>query len=165
MNVQTKEKGFTIIEVVLVLAIAGLIFLMVFIALPALQRGQRDTQRQNDMSRLQTAVTNFTSANRGSLPPGGNGTTADWQDFIEEYLTTGGDSFLDPNGAPSGTDVETYQIVTLDSGDPAGAENTIYATPQATCSPDNASDVVDAGSRKIAFRIALEGGGYYCVNN
>ena len=32
---QTK-KGFTIIEVVLVLAIAGLIFLMVFIALPAL---------------------------------------------------------------------------------------------------------------------------------
>ena len=34
-NKQTK-KGFTIIEVVLVLAIAGLIFLMVFIALPAL---------------------------------------------------------------------------------------------------------------------------------
>ncbi|MBP6924997.1 type II secretion system protein [Candidatus Saccharibacteria bacterium] len=34
-NNQTK-KGFTIIEVVLVLAIAGLIFLMVFIALPAL---------------------------------------------------------------------------------------------------------------------------------
>ncbi|MBP9552373.1 type II secretion system protein [Candidatus Saccharibacteria bacterium] len=34
-NNQTK-KAFTIIEVVLVLAIAGLIFLMVFIALPAL---------------------------------------------------------------------------------------------------------------------------------
>ena len=40
-----KEKGFTIIEVVLVLAIAGLIFLMVFIALPALQSSQRDTAR------------------------------------------------------------------------------------------------------------------------
>ncbi len=38
--------GFTIIEVVLVLAIAGLIFLMVFIALPALQRAQRDSQRK-----------------------------------------------------------------------------------------------------------------------
>ncbi|MCL2869540.1 prepilin-type N-terminal cleavage/methylation domain-containing protein, partial [Candidatus Saccharibacteria bacterium] len=34
------RQGFTIIEVVLVLAIAGLIFLMVFIALPALQRSQ-----------------------------------------------------------------------------------------------------------------------------
>ena len=36
-NINSK-KGFTIIEVVLVLAIAGLIFLMVFVALPALQR-------------------------------------------------------------------------------------------------------------------------------
>ncbi|MBS7346174.1 MAG: type II secretion system protein, partial [Candidatus Sacchiramonaceae bacterium] len=42
-----KKYGFTIIEVVLVLAIAGLIFLVVFIALPALQRNQRDTQREN----------------------------------------------------------------------------------------------------------------------
>ncbi|OYX35483.1 hypothetical protein B7Z00_05080, partial [Candidatus Saccharibacteria bacterium 32-50-10] len=33
---ELKQKGFTIIEVVLVLAIAALIFLMVFIALPAL---------------------------------------------------------------------------------------------------------------------------------
>lgn len=162
MNVQTKEKGFTIIEVVLVLAIAGLIFLMVFIALPALQRGQRDTQRQNDMSRLQTAVTNFTSANRGSLPPGSDG----WTGFIEEYLTTGGDSFIDPNGAPAGSNVDTYQIVDVQVGDDIGeAENTIYAAEEATCDTTDASEVVDAGSRKIAFRIALEGGGYYCVNN
>jgi prepilin-type N-terminal cleavage/methylation domain-containing protein len=39
-----NKKGFTIIEVVLVLAIAALIFLMVFSALPALQRNQRDTR-------------------------------------------------------------------------------------------------------------------------
>jgi prepilin-type N-terminal cleavage/methylation domain-containing protein len=60
MNVQHKEKGFTIIEVVLVLAIAGLIFLMVFIALPALQRNQRDTARKNDVSTIAAAVTSFT---------------------------------------------------------------------------------------------------------
>ena len=52
MNKHKLNKGFTIIEVVLVLAIAGLIFLAVFLALPALQRNQRDTQRKNDMSRL-----------------------------------------------------------------------------------------------------------------
>ena len=45
MNIR-KQQGFTIIEVVLVLAIAGLIFLMVFIALPTLQRNQRDTRCQ-----------------------------------------------------------------------------------------------------------------------
>ena len=46
---QKTKKGFTIIEVVLVLAIAGLIFLMVFLALPNLQRSQKDTQRRDDL--------------------------------------------------------------------------------------------------------------------
>ncbi len=37
MNVHTNSKrGFTLIEVILVLAIAALIFLMIFVALPAL---------------------------------------------------------------------------------------------------------------------------------
>ncbi|MBQ3445315.1 type II secretion system protein [Candidatus Saccharibacteria bacterium] len=63
----TSKSGFTIIEVVLVLAIAGLIFLMVFIALPALQRNQRNTQRRDDYSMLSTAVTNYMSNNGGRL--------------------------------------------------------------------------------------------------
>lgn len=60
--------GFTIIEVVLVLAIAGLIFLMVFIALPALQRAQRDTQRRDDLARVSTALTQYQTNNNGRLP-------------------------------------------------------------------------------------------------
>ena len=65
----TKSKsGFTIIEVVLVLAIAGLIFLMVFVALPALQRSQRDTQRRNDYAALSTSVTSYMTNNNGKLP-------------------------------------------------------------------------------------------------
>ena len=65
-NINSK-KGFTIIEVVLVLAIAGLIFLMVFIALPAMQRNQRDTQRRNDYSMLSSAVTSYSSSNGGKI--------------------------------------------------------------------------------------------------
>lgn len=68
MNVQTKKEGFTIIEVVLVLAIAGLIFLMVFIALPALQRNQRDTARKTDVSTIASAYTTYTNNNRGTAP-------------------------------------------------------------------------------------------------
>jgi len=63
-----KQKGFTIIEVVLVLAIAGLIFLMVFIALPALQAGQRDTARKSDVSAILAAVNSYSTNNAGSLP-------------------------------------------------------------------------------------------------
>lgn len=69
MNVQShKEKGFTIIEVVLVLAIAALIFLMVFIALPALQRSQRDTARKTDVSTVAAAINTYTSGNKGTFP-------------------------------------------------------------------------------------------------
>ncbi len=82
---KNNKKGFTIIEVVLVLAIAGLIFLMVFLALPALQRSQRDTQRKNDASRLRAAVTDYTSNNRGALPWNG---AALKSDFISKYITT-----------------------------------------------------------------------------
>ena len=66
----TKQtgKGFTIIEVVLVLAIAGLIFLMVFVALPALQSGQRDTARKQDVGDVASAVTSYANNNRGAFP-------------------------------------------------------------------------------------------------
>lgn len=64
MTKKDNKKGFTIIEVVLVLAIAGLIFAMVFIALPALQRSQRDHSRKNDASTVAAAITNWNSANR-----------------------------------------------------------------------------------------------------
>ena len=67
-NSSSQKPAFTIIEVVLVLAIAGLIFLMVFIALPALQRNQRDTQRKNDIGRVLTAVQKYQANNRGNMP-------------------------------------------------------------------------------------------------
>ena len=67
---QKNKKGFTIIEVVLVLAVAGLIFLMVFVALPALQRNQRDTQRRQDYGDLSSAISGYMASN-GHLPTKG----------------------------------------------------------------------------------------------
>ena len=96
---QTTKSGFTIIEVVLVLAIAGLIFLMVFLALPALQRSQRDTQRRDDLGRFQTQITNYQTNNRGRLP-GNNASSAStaYAKFMIDYLWAGGDEFVDPDG-------------------------------------------------------------------
>jgi prepilin-type N-terminal cleavage/methylation domain-containing protein len=106
------KDGFTIIEVVLVLAIAGLIFLMVFIALPALQRSQRDTQRRDDVSRAMTALTQYMANNRNRVPseasliahdppPSGQWGSCDPDapsGFCGQYLLVGGDSFEDPDG-------------------------------------------------------------------
>ncbi|MEI7632454.1 MAG: prepilin-type N-terminal cleavage/methylation domain-containing protein, partial [bacterium] len=47
-----KAAGFTIIEVMIVLAIAGIIMAIVFLAIPAIQRSNRNTQRKSDASRL-----------------------------------------------------------------------------------------------------------------
>ena len=67
MKKHNLYRGFTIIEVVLVLAIAGLIFLMVFLALPALQRSQRDAQRKRDVAVIRAAVENYRSNNKGNI--------------------------------------------------------------------------------------------------
>ncbi len=51
-----KTAGFTIIEVLIVLVIAGLIILLVFFAIPALQRSARNTARKHDASLLVAAI-------------------------------------------------------------------------------------------------------------
>ena len=67
-NLLKKQKGFTIIEVLIVLAIAGLIMLIVFLAVPALQRNSRNTQRRNDVSAYLGAVNEFIANNNGAIP-------------------------------------------------------------------------------------------------
>jgi prepilin-type N-terminal cleavage/methylation domain-containing protein len=63
-----RQEGFTIIEVLIVLAIAALILLIVFLAVPALQRNARNSQRKSDAANIGTAVVNFASNSNGSLP-------------------------------------------------------------------------------------------------
>lgn len=65
---QRKNEGFTIIEVMIVLAIAGLILLIVFLAVPALQRNARNTATKNDASALGAGISEFRSNNDGKNP-------------------------------------------------------------------------------------------------
>ena len=60
-----NQKGFTIIEVLIVLAIAGVIMLVVFLAVPALQRNSRNTQRTNDAALIVSAVNECLANNNG----------------------------------------------------------------------------------------------------
>lgn len=154
MNVpKTNEKGFTIIEVVLVLAIAALIFLMVFIALPALQRGQRDTQRKNDIARVQTAIQNYQSNNRNALPAAFNAA------FISGYLTVGGDAFADPGGTPY-----TFAVGSVGAYPTTFTEGRILSVLHARCDAGQ-TVATSATDTKVAFVYKLEGGGAACVSN
>jgi prepilin-type N-terminal cleavage/methylation domain-containing protein len=68
-RLKNREKGFTLIEIVLVLAIAGLILLIVFLALSGAQKARRDTQRKNDASGFVSALEQYASNNTGAYPP------------------------------------------------------------------------------------------------
>jgi len=72
---KSKSEGFTIIEVMIVLAIAGLILLIVFLAVPALQRNSRNTQRKTDIGRIGSAATTVVANNNGQMPTAANLTT------------------------------------------------------------------------------------------
>jgi prepilin-type N-terminal cleavage/methylation domain-containing protein len=63
-----KTEGFTIIEVLIVLAIAGLIFLIVFLAVPQLRRNQRNNARKSDVSKVLAAISEYAGNHGGLLP-------------------------------------------------------------------------------------------------
>ena len=63
-----KSKGFTIIETLIVLAIAATIFLVVFLAVTALNRSSRNTQRKDDAAAVIAGMSEYAGNNSGVLP-------------------------------------------------------------------------------------------------
>ncbi len=179
-----NKKGFTIIEVVLVLAIAGLIFLMVFIALPALQRTQRNTQREDDMARVISAINDYQTNNNGKTPFN-NLSKGSLGLFVKRYIdsactepsstasgktafTSCGQQFSDPDGSP-------YQIIYV--GDAPGNNqsvvsklnngnfnHTFYGFTNASCG-DEGMVLKGTGVRQVAIFFVEEGGAIVCNDN
>ena len=182
-----NKKGFTIIEVVLVLAIAGLIFLMVFIALPALQRSQRNTQREDDLSRILTAANDYQTNNNGKSPWDAGATNTNFvKRYIDETCNTGvtdgdqyecdGDQFRDPDGenyamkgngslkaTPTGFTItaEGASSYKLNSDT---FNHTFQAVTYASCG-DEGIAVKGTGNRQYAVFYVLEGGAISCNDN
>lgn len=155
-----NKKGFTIIEVVLVLAIAGLIFLMVFIALPALQRSQRDSQREQDLSRFMSQISSYQSNNRNKVPAADN-----VSNFVDGYLKVGGDTFEDPSGKDYNVNGGTGAVDAPTIGDNDEGLGDIYYRTAARCGDDGAIVAATDQANKVAVTIALEGGGALCQQN
>ncbi len=170
------KNGFTIIEVSLVLAVAGLIFMVIFLALPALQRSQRDTERRDDMMELISNIKRYQQNNRGALPTGlpENVTISDtadktsWSGFYKNYL---GSDFADPSDV-SGYVLDVYDCgKDLDSGEECSVQysdksfddvyNQIAIVLSATCDGEKA--LKTSNPRKIAVLYHLEVG-VYCGN-
>lgn len=155
-----KEQGFTIIEVVLVLAIAGLIFLMVFLALPALQRGQRDTQRRNSLSTFSAQISQYQANNKGNVPSTGAATatcaTAPTSDqcFVTKYMQS---NWTDPQSNAAFVRAASDSAV-----DTATVAGTYFYSAGSVC---NGESITAGGGRNFAVRMKLEGAGVACQDN
>ncbi len=156
-NKKSKE-GFTIIEVVLVLAIAGLIFLMVFVALPALRRSQRDTQRRQDYADFSAAIASYMTNNNGKLPSAGATLTP------ETYVNSTGE---DPEGREYSIIVRDISEMGTDTVTVPG-EGEIYLYTNADCSGEGDSGAIPSEvtrSKSYAVYGYLETGSYCQSSN
>lgn len=149
MSKKLNKKGFTLIEVVLVLAIGGLIFLLAFLAYQQVATNRRDTQRRNDAGRIVAEIANYSGDNQNVIPTasvGVSGATAakpTFNYFLNTYMK--GAEFKDPEG-------NTYESVDATNFAATSSKpNYILYTPGTTCSGAS-------GSKNYKLEVKLEKG-------
>ncbi len=140
-NLRKRSEGFTIIEVLIVLAIAGLILLIVFLAVPALQRNSRNTAIRNDAGNLLSGVNEFVANNNGQLP---TGVVA----AADGTVTLSGGAGTQPNTTKIRPNVT---VTTAGATFPAGI-NTINVALGQKCN-GNAAFTASTRSYSAAFRV------------
>lgn len=148
-----NSQGFTLIEVVLVLAIGGLIFLLAFVAFQQVSRNRRDTQRRTDAARLISEIQNYSADNNSAAPAASTalasnacttgGAAGSFQAFLWTYICGGSvDGFKTPNNT-------NYTVVASHATNDPTATDAIMFTPGANC---------DGGSTGNRVKIKLEAG-------
>lgn len=165
---ENNSKGFTIIEVALVLAIGGLIFLMVFIALPGLRSSQRDAERRENVAFFLQQVKNYQSSNRGALPTTWQGASGFQGKYFNKIDPSGGEyklmvlncdkSYAGAECADNGSNKELNTIKNAKFPN----DYKLIVVTQATCDGDKA--VGTNNPRKVAVVTRLEGAGIFCSN-
>lgn len=139
-----KQKGFTIIEVLIVLAIAGLIMLVVFLAVPALQRNARNTVRKSEVSSIAAGIVEWINNNGGQAPS----------------------TPADKTAALSNTMLQYYSYTTTPptitwatSGTNGALSNVDHARIATAAKCSSGGTTIPASSRSIAVQYMVETGG------
>lgn len=151
---RNKQAGFTIIELLIVLAIAGLIMLIVFLAVPALERSSRNTARKQDASRIADAVSNFVNNNNGTQP----GSTGDLQTILNDAGTLG--EYKLTTSATVAANTITYTTTAAQAA--LTGTDEVQVVLGATCGTSGAT--VAGTSRQIALQYTVETSGGYTGN-
>jgi prepilin-type N-terminal cleavage/methylation domain-containing protein len=141
ISLKSKQKGFTIVELLIVIVVIGILVALVITTFSGIQRRARDTERQTDIKAIHGQVEAYYAQN-GRYPTLANINDDTWVGDNLKGLDLG--ALQDPKGA--GNDLQ------------AGAAANIYAYTQdpATCDNGAAGDCVG-----YTLTATLEGGGTY----
>src|SRR5579884_4077149 len=150
-----SQKGFTIVETMIVLAVAGMILLLVFLALPALERSSRNNQRKEDVQAVLQVISHCELNNTGNLQPCMN----NLQSYIQGKI-----SFYDPSkvtfqGCPVVHGPCPTDIVSSVPAETNQDKVDIYY--YAKCTADGSATATNAGAsyNDLVALYALETGG------
>jgi prepilin-type N-terminal cleavage/methylation domain-containing protein len=159
------KKGYTIIEVIIVLVVGAVIMLAVFLVIPQLQQSARNNQRTRDAQRVLTAVRQYYS--QFSFPGSGTDITGIVQNIV-------GTPFNDPNlkQQPSNTLPKAYTIKARPAGGRTAVSTWIEVFLDRKCKTNQSSAALDdnlefaEGSFAVTLDLepqkpALVGGNYY----
>ena len=171
MRSRSNQKGFTIIEVLIVLAIAALILLVVFLAIPGLQRSERNGRRRSDVAKIKLALYNYnqssTTYSVNNWPPESKGNSgicfdsplgtatevSNFNGYCGSTVTASIDWFKQ-NILP---DMSFYKNINQyfyasdwDSFCPGGGE--VYGNPPATCTPRSITTLTNSNTVWIDSR-------------
>lgn len=123
-QLQTKKDGFTIIELVIVIAVIGILAMIVLVAYPGYQARNRDSVRKSDVQQVASALGAYAIQKNSYIEPGeacgssrtalngsGNGwlvaDTNDLSDYMDNSILeclvnakvlSGSDPLIDPSG-------------------------------------------------------------------
>lgn len=138
MNIKQNQKGFTLVEIVIVLAIAALILAAILIAVQGAQQSRRDAARRDAGGQIGALVEEYAGNHNGDYP-----TTHD------EMAT----QIASRTQAPGGGEFDV----------PTGA----VGTNVLTCDGTHADDAVfiDVSGRDWQVCVGLESGDWFRASN
>lgn len=147
--------GFTLIEVVLVLAIGGLIFLLAFLAFGQATQNRRDTQRRSDAARVITELENASGDSNGK-PLGSSPAQGDLDSFVANYLKGSGTS---PSKFTSNNiTYSVYYGATLPTGTVTSSTAILTVKQSAKCDGNTITSTSNSVNGDFAVAARLEKG-------